>query len=203
MKPHLRYFWYVLRHKWFVFVAGVALRVPLWQLLIHDWSKFTRAEWGGYVAHFYQDKTPATQAGFDRAWNHHQKANPHHWQYWLLLPDQARGAWRVTSPDGGMSLFSVGDNHAELCVMAQRFQAGETQAEWLVQTLNQTPLALEMPERYVREMVADWCGAGRAITGRWEVEAWYARSPHIVLHPATRERVAQLITQFVERRRGL
>jgi hypothetical protein len=33
--------------------------------------------------------------------------------------------------------------------------------------------ALPMPEKFVREMVADWMGAGRAITGRWDVNDWY------------------------------
>jgi hypothetical protein len=31
MLPHLRYLAYGLRHKW---------HVPLWQALIHDWTKF-------------------------------------------------------------------------------------------------------------------------------------------------------------------
>ena len=46
MKAHLRYLGYVLRHKWFVLVAGLKVGAPLWRLLIHDWSKFTAAEWG-------------------------------------------------------------------------------------------------------------------------------------------------------------
>lgn len=53
MMPHLRYLWYVLRHKWYVFQAGRVLKVPVWQLLMHDLSKFTPAEWFPYVAYFY------------------------------------------------------------------------------------------------------------------------------------------------------
>lgn len=99
MLPHLRYLWYVLKHKWFVFYAGVRLGgIPLWRLVIHDWTKFTPAEWFPYVEYFYganpiqRDKTGYYHAGlvggsFDAAWNHHQKHNPHHWQYWILLMD--------------------------------------------------------------------------------------------------------------------
>lgn len=29
MKPHLQYLWYVLRHKWFVFVECCSLGIPL------------------------------------------------------------------------------------------------------------------------------------------------------------------------------
>jgi hypothetical protein len=85
--PHLRYLWYVLRHKWFVFVAGRVLGVPLWQLLIHDLSKFSSAEWGPYVRRFYGgcggvlDKA-ADSEEFRQAWAHHWQNNPHHPELW-------------------------------------------------------------------------------------------------------------------------
>jgi hypothetical protein len=53
---------------------------------------------------------------------------------------------------------------------------------------------LEMPDTFVREMVADWMGAGRAITGKWEVWLWYEKNKgNIMLAPQTRERVEYLI----------
>ena len=57
MLPHLRYLSYVLRHKWYVLWAGLWLGVPLWRLLIHDWSKFSR------TADF--DKLKANPGGFE------------------------------------------------------------------------------------------------------------------------------------------
>lgn len=164
MISHLRYLRYVLRHKWFVFVAGFRIGVPLWRLLIHDWAKFTPAEWRPYVRYFY-GAPPAsasqwtTTAGtgvdlwhrrveyeFELAWLHHQHASPHHWQHWVLEEDD-----------------------------------GETKL-------------LPMPEHFIREMVADWAGAGRAKTGRWEVREWYAENgPKMLLHPDTRRRVDELV----------
>lgn len=32
---------------------------------------------------------------------------------------------------------------------------------------------VEMPTKYIREMVADWWGAGRTITGQWQALKWY------------------------------
>lgn len=98
MKSHLRYLSYVLRHKWFVLLAGLELGVPLWQLITHDWSKFLPSEWLPYVQKFYGPKPPAMGAtgyyhvpgldlAFDTAWNRHQKRQPHHWQYWMLVRD--------------------------------------------------------------------------------------------------------------------
>lgn len=47
--------------------------------------------------------------------------------------------------------------------------------------------ALEMPDRYRREMVADWRGAGKAITGTDDVLPWYAANrDRMILHDNTR-----------------
>lgn len=56
------------------------------------------------------------------------------------------------------------------------------------------PQCLRMPIVYVREMVADWIGAGMAIHGRDDVKEWYAsRKDQILLHPDTRMLVETLI----------
>jgi len=55
---------------------------------------------------------------------------------------------------------------------------------------------VEMPENALREMVADWAGAGRAIKGKWEFADWYEDQKKLgkmQLHPATRTRVEELI----------
>lgn len=53
---------------------------------------------------------------------------------------------------------------------------------------------LRMPYKLVREMVADWMGAGRAITGRWDVGSWYdANARKMVLHADVRVQVENLI----------
>ena len=160
MRAHVSYAKYVSRHKWFVFLAGLRVGAPLWRLLVHDWSKLTRSEWGPYVEQFYnrdgsKRDVRRPDGGYDlaeqpyafqRAWLGHQRRNKHHWQAWVLLGD------------------------------------------------NGQVIAIEMPLKYVREMVADWMGAGRAITGRWEVATWYAKNRDLmVLHNKTREVVDALI----------
>lgn len=46
---------------------------------------------------------------------------------------------------------------------------------------------LSIPDRYRREMLADWRGAGRAL-GNPDTRAWYEKNRHkIQLHPATRQ----------------
>ena len=100
MKKHLRYLAYVLRHKRFVFKACFEYGL-VWRGIKHDWTKFLPSEWFPYVEYFYGEKRPDLTTGynhqlhqddtaFNYAWNHHQKANSHHWQYYVLNYDDGR-----------------------------------------------------------------------------------------------------------------
>ena len=90
MKYHWNYLKYVVRHKWFVLVAGRKTGAPLFRLLIHDFSKFSRAEWTPYVNRFSKGRAgvldkDADPDEFHLAWNHHWHRNPHHWEYWIMF----------------------------------------------------------------------------------------------------------------------
>lgn len=138
---HVKHIWTVMTHKWFVFLAGLKTKAPLWRLITHDLSKLSPAEFCGYADYFHtsqewKDREVFRNTGkyglealipygelasdrFSLAWLHHQNANPHHWEHWLRRP---KG----------------------------------------------TPAP--MPEWAVREMVADWMGAGRVYGGEWPEE---------------------------------
>lgn len=156
MKAHVGYLMYVLRHKWHVFRAGAQLGVPLWRLLIHDWTKFTPAEWGPYVRRFYAGNNSKWEKDTDPqewkdAWKHHWSNNPHHWEYWLAI------GYEPATP-------------------------------------------LEMQEVYVREMVADWYGAGMA-QGKPDIAGWYHKNSHkMTLHETTRQRAEALLLEAQQKR---
>ncbi len=77
---------FVLKHKWYVLVYGLEVGgIPFSQLLIHDLSKFSRAEFGPYARKLATGKR--SQEYLD-AWHHHWSNNPHHWEYWIY-PDGA------------------------------------------------------------------------------------------------------------------
>lgn len=70
---------------------------------------------------------------------------------------------------------------------------------WMLTMDRGETILLEIPETYVREMVADWVGAGQAIHGKIEVSGWYNKNKeNIHLNPKTRVLVEELI-QEVER----
>ena len=152
---HVNYLWYVLKHKFFVFLASIRIKSSLWLALIHDLSKFRPSEWVAYASTFYAKdgtkhykETPA----FAHAWNKHQKRNPHHYQYWLITWDRG-----MTEP-------------------------------------------LEMDVKYVFEMIADWMGAGRVITGKWGTFAWYTKNKeNIKLHPSTREYLEDVLNGLLKK----
>lgn len=102
MIAHLKYLEYVLRHKWFVFLACLHYGL-VWRGIKHDWHKFLPDEWFPYVRFFYGKKGEPTQrrdatgyykptdtgnSAFDFAWLLHQKRADHHWQWWVLPEDE-------------------------------------------------------------------------------------------------------------------
>lgn len=121
---YLRYLWYILRHKWFVFVECCRLGIP-WLGVIHDWSKFLPSEFVGYARCFYGD-APGSSAGM--AWLHHQKRNKHHWEYWLdaswtafPMPDKYRREMLAdlngaahSVPNGKSTLVYYHDNKSKM-----------------------------------------------------------------------------------------
>ena len=130
LTPDYLYLKYVLRHKKFVYQEGRKLGLGRWALIVHDWQKFSLAEWTPYVLSFYgpweyKDRPPTLVKLFDRAWLHHIHCGPHHYQYWILNQDDV-------------------DN-----------------------------VLLDIPDRYRREMLADWRGAGLAISGKDATKKWY------------------------------
>lgn len=55
----------------------------------HDLSKYQPDEYDAYCDYFYPtESNPKDKDAFDRAWLLHQKRNPHHWQYWVLVRDE-------------------------------------------------------------------------------------------------------------------
>lgn len=155
MRRHIAYLKYVLRHKWFVLLAGIKFNAPLWRLIIHDWHKFLPSEWFPYAYTFYNtdgSKRYEENAVFEYAWLIHQKRGKHHWQHWMLT-----------------------------------FDRGETKC-------------LDMPTCFILEMLADWYGAGRAITGRWEAHEWYEKNKaNIQVSPVTRAILECNLREYLNR----
>lgn len=157
MMRYINYLKYVIRHKWYVFLG--ALKVDPYNLyliylaIIHDMSKFGLTEFGQYARTFYKpdgSNQYVESLEFSYAWNHHQKCNKHHWQYWML-----------------------------------KYDRGDVEM-------------LPIPDIYIKEMIADWIGAGWAITGKWDnVFDWYRKvDVYKNLHPTTKHKVEDILLKL-------
>jgi hypothetical protein len=195
-----------------VFVECCRLGIP-WQGIIHDWSKFLPSEWFPYVAYFYGESAKSyadymaavptqdeVDAAFDWAWLLHQKRNPHHWQWWVLQEDAAKNRYAVQAHQPEFGPYFLWDDSHQKHVAMFGFGYGcenppmDTPeysdlyriSEDIKDTLNRAPKALPMPDRYRREMLADWKGAGLAM-GKPNTREWYlANRQKMILHPDTR-----------------
>ena len=161
MKKHWQYLRYVLRHKWYVFQYGWQLGIP-WLALLHDNSKFLPAEWFPYAEYFY--------GGPHQPWS--EISGYEKYNYFELA--------RKRSKEGVKEAFDLAWLHH------QKRNKHHWQW-WVLQNDEDGVLALPMPDRYRREMLADWRGAGRAITGVENALGWYGdNKDKMVLHPETR-----------------
>lgn len=97
--------------------------------------------------------------------------------------------------DGGYDPNAVSDAFDRAWLHHQKVGGKHHWQYWVLPKDDGTLKALEMPERYVREMVADWRGAGRAIAGPGASTVdWYAANRQkMTLHPSTRLRVETLL----------
>lgn len=180
MKKYFRYFWSLLRHKWFVGIE--CLREGLfWRGIIHDWSKFLPDEFIPYANFFYGDKK-VWKDRFDLAWNRHQKRHDHHWQFWLLTndfpeegwrlrPSETRDYWEFYNPIMKQHLLVRGPTTAPLPYI---------ELDDLSKTLLNTPIPLPMSDKARREMLCDWKGANRAYNSKQTLLEWYKKRRHLM-----------------------
>ena len=163
---YLNYLKSLLKHKRFVFVECCRLGIP-WLGVVHDWSKFLPSEFIPYARYFYGNY-PA------RADIHGDMRN--------ILPD------RYTA-EGVKAAFNVAWLHH------QKRNRHHWQY-WLLVNDSDEPKqrALPMPDRYRREMLADWIGAGRAYgkqeqnNNNLDTQQWYLDNrDKLILHPETRQ----------------
>lgn len=173
MKKHWLYLKYVCRHKWFVFIACNEYGVSFWRAIIHDWHKFLPSEWFAYANYFYGNHPSweSVSSGVRRAGYPYELTL----NYWLT---RFEFAWNL---------------HQKRARHHWQF--------WLLTNDSDKPKhrPLDIPEKFVREMVADWWGAGRAITGKWDALAWYKKNAsQILISDFTRKRVEELLNETVD-----
>jgi len=144
------YFKYIMEHKKNVGIECLKMGLFI-HAITHDLSKFRPSEFIPYAKFFYlKDRTNKYKQSdedgpnFQKGWNHHQKRNRHHWNYWVSV------------------------------------------------TRKNEVTPVEMPLKYVRQMMADWNGMSRKFGGTTE-EYFNKNKDSMILHPTTVERITMQI----------
>ena len=86
MRNDLKYFKFLLLHKWYVFLECCELGIP-WRGIKHDMGKFRPKAFRAYAKRFaagngyenYDD------TGYLYVFVDHLRRSQHHWQYWLYV----------------------------------------------------------------------------------------------------------------------
>lgn len=143
MHPYVKNLAYILKHKYYVFIECCKLGMPF-RGIIHDFSKFSPAEFKAYAMYFFSNNGKKDSTEFNKAWFHHHRSNKHHWEYWVDYSYDNNTSSHIAKP-------------------------------------------FKMPKKYMKEMLADWRGAGRAINGFDDTKGFYLKNKdRIILHDETR-----------------
>lgn len=78
---HLRCIRGILLHKWLVITIGRKLKIPWWNLIIHDLSKFLPSEFPHLARKFFGVNDDGD--GFSAYYLLHTSRNAHHPRYWM------------------------------------------------------------------------------------------------------------------------
>jgi len=170
----------------------------------------TKEQWHGDIRNKYPEALlkENIDTAFDAAWSIHQKINRHHWQAWLYVRKNdlvvegdlefacSHIVEQVTLPGErperptkeilpiSYTKILVNDSDGIKCLYCNKKFSPDIFD------------ALPMPEKYIRELIADWLGAGRAY-GNPDILDWYNKNKHNqVIHPETRQRIEELLNDL-------
>jgi hypothetical protein len=157
---YARYLRYLIIHKWWVFLECRRLGIP-WLGITHDLSKFRLSEFISYAEYFYGGprRPLADYSAYEKTW------------YWGIIERECKEAVQDRFDAAWLAHQHANKHHWQHYVL--REDDGGLKV-------------LPMPDRYRREMLADWRGAGRAITGKDNTAEWFQKNrAHMILHPDT------------------
>lgn len=129
------------------YVAKECFKVGLyWRGLVHDMSKFLPSEFIPYANYFYGNYKSYTEASTFEKMHFNFK-------YKEDVEREFDTAW--------LHHQKINKHHWQY---------------WILENDSGSKLVLPMPEKYIKEMVCDWRGAGMAIHGKDDTLSWYEKN---------------------------
>lgn len=119
-------------HIRYVQEAAVRIGMDAEDVLQHDDSKWSLAEFPGYALHFKGGGAPDR---FAKAWLHHIHNNSHHWQYWIFADGFTPKGSTVENGVVEMPPWCVVEMVADWMGASRAYTGSWDMAEWLGENL--------------------------------------------------------------------
>lgn len=207
-RAHRQYFRYVLAHKLYVALAGVAIgraqeytarqwARALWRLLVHDGSKFRPSEWRPYVASFYGD--PVDDVARRQVVADGTIPDPDIAGRDGLVAARIHAVTEIKARAN--ALAAARQREFNLAWLRHQQRNDHHWQHWCLREDSGRLIVLLPPAYVADEMLADWMGAGTKILG-WptlaecvaETIKWYvANARTIQLRTLARERIEETL----------
>lgn len=148
----------------------------IWRGIKHDWSKFLPDEWFPYSQYFYGGELPT-------------------------FKESMRNFNRSCGVSAGELTKEVAQEQFDRAWLKHQHRNDHHWQNWILRLDSGETVLMPMPTYCVKEMLADWEGAGMAITGKKEYHEWYQKNADkMQLNPRTRKLVELLLERDTKRR---
>jgi hypothetical protein len=149
MKKYLKYLKYIIRHKWYVMIECFKMGL-YWRGIVHDLSKLLPSEFVAYAKFFYGKKKDLTCYEC-------QNVISRHGQCGINFSGIAGGEQAPKCPD-----FREKPNMFDMAWLKHQKRNKHHWQWWMLPEDNGGFKLFDMPDKYGKEMLCDWIGAGKA-----------------------------------------
>jgi len=180
MKKYTKYLNYVLRHKWYVMIECFK-RGKYWRGLMHDISKFRPDEFIPYARFF--------NGNFKKNCWSCKKCDKNFGLCSINGAGIGSGNLNCEDYDSDGSVEKVEEDF-DIAWLKHIHRNPHHWQYWILREDDGGNKTLQMPGKYIDEMISDWNGAGMAITGKENTREWYIENKdNMNLNENTRHQV--------------
>jgi len=144
-----RYLCYLIKHKWYVMIECFKMGL-IWRGLVHDLSKFLPDEFLPYMNWFY---------------------GKYGIKFSQKQPLIVNGC-KVRNYDKHKKV----EEQFNVAWLKHQHRNKHHYQYWYLRNDDGSEKYIKISDKYKREMICDWIGAGRAITGKNNIKEWWSKT---------------------------
>jgi hypothetical protein len=150
---YVKYFTYLFKHKWYVFIACCRMGI-IWRGIKHDWSKFLPSEFVHYANWYYRVNQSKDCVEYRRKYQmallKHFNRNDHHWEYWMLpISNKNCTVFKMPTP-------AIKEMVADWIGASKAKKTGVSARIWYLQRKNNICLAPSSKKILIKLLAKEW-----------------------------------------------